>query len=371
MVFDIERYEALNFSLNYLNIQSLRTLKSEVISEVIIYPRSDNEFELCWKFIIESEKPPGDFEIIIGGSSNGMYVIHADDMILDLYKNGSGIVFDPNPIQQTGNRNLRDRNDIDFIELSSAYKHVILRDLLNDSNKLRGLHVDTDNLRGGLNVNKAISQNGTFYYDRSNPEFNEVMAYYHIDSMQRYLNSLGYKDENSINSFQKVNANWNNADNSFFSPFNKGLFFGIGGVDDAEDGEIIIHEYGHALFYDQRPCVTNSRRTHGRAMSEGFGDILSILYFLPEPYILNNATACIGDWDSTSYSNNNITCLRRVDGQKKYPNDLTGQEHDDGEIWSGVLWDIFLGIQDKDTTLKLILEEHFITPCGNHAPTMR
>ena len=46
-------------------------------------------------------------------------------------------------------------------------------------------------------------------------------------------------------------------------------------------------------------------------------------------------------------------CLRRVDGTKHYPEDLVGEVHADGEIWSRALWDIrnALGAKKADTII--------------------
>jgi hypothetical protein len=49
--------------------------------------------------------------------------------------------------------------------------------------------------------------------------------------------------------------------------------------------------------------------------------------------------ACVADWDSTSYTPGPVHCLRRIDGNKHYPEDADGDVHDDGEIWSPALWD--------------------------------
>ena len=44
---------------------------------------------------------------------------------------------------------------------------------------------------------------------------------------------------------------------------------GKGGVDDAEDGEVILHEYGHAIHFSQNFSFASSE---AGAISEGFGD---------------------------------------------------------------------------------------------------
>src|SRR6185437_6140075 len=62
--------------------------------------------------------------------------------------------------------------------------------------------------------------------------------------------------------------------------------------------------------------------------------------------------ACVADWDSTSYTSTVPHCLRRLDGSKHYPEDIVGEVHADGEIWSRALWDIRQALgPDKATTL--------------------
>jgi hypothetical protein len=54
-------------------------------------------------------------------------------------------------------------------------------------------------------------------------------------------------------------------------------------------------------------------------------------------------------------------CLRRVDTNLRYPTDLNGEEHHDGQIWSRALWDIrnALGHTVADT---IILDAQFDFP---------
>lgn len=49
---------------------------------------------------------------------------------------------------------------------------------------------------------------------------------------------------------------------------------------------------------------------------------------------------CVADWDSTSYTSTVPHCLRRIDLDLHYPTDLSGEVHQDGQIWSRALWDI-------------------------------
>jgi hypothetical protein len=51
------------------------------------------------------------------------------------------------------------------------------------------------------------------------------------------------------------------------------LRFGKGGVDDAEDAEVILHEYGHAIHFAQNFSFASEE---AGAISEGFGDYWAV-----------------------------------------------------------------------------------------------
>jgi Zn-dependent metalloprotease len=140
------------------------------------------------------------------------------------------------------------------------------------------------------------------------------------------------------------------------------LRFGKGGVDDAEDAEVIIHEYGHAIHFQSSPTFYGAGEESG-AIGEGFGDYLAAdvtNIFAPTP-----DPACVADWDSVSYTPGPVHCLRRLDEPKMYPHDLDGRVHDDGEIWSHALWNLrtALGHVHADTAILL-------TQIGQDNPTM-
>src|SRR3712207_9483554 len=103
------------------------------------------------------------------------------------------------------------------------------------------------------------------------------MAYAHIDRLQRYFQSLGFKPqlERGVNAEPQklVTLRIESYDNSFYQPMNDVIAFGTGGVDDAEDAEVIVHEYGHAV---QDAQVQGWGSAHdGGAMADGSGDFLA------------------------------------------------------------------------------------------------
>ena len=248
---------------------------------------------------------------------------------------GVGTVFVSNPVQSLGDETLTDQKDSDAAVPASAYYKVTLTNL-DGSGFLRGDYANVVSETG----NPAYSPTNTFNYTRSQDEFEQVMAYFWITEAQKYIQSLGFRAVN--NESQDVRINQWGQDNSFETDHPKDeLRFGKGGVDDAEDAEVILHEYGHAI-HDGSGFVFGSEEAG--AISEGFGDYWAVTVSdvvarklgVPE----REPLPCVMDWDATSYTSTVPHCLRRIDTNLHYPEDLDGEVHDDGRIWSRALWDI-------------------------------
>ncbi|MFE9258546.1 M4 family metallopeptidase [Streptomyces sp. NPDC006879] len=245
-------------------------------------------------------------------------------------------IFMVNPVQSTGDQSLTDSKDSAEAVPASAYTTAALRNL-DASGRLSGKWVNVKSNTGA--AANAASAGG---YDRSDDQFEQVMAYFWVNEAQEYLQGLGFGTElpGANDRVQPVRINQWGADNSFFTDKKDEIRFGKGGVDDAEDAEVIIHEYGHAVHEAQVPGFGTS--SQAGAIGEAFGDYLAVevgsnavaAYGWPQRADL----ACVADWDSIAYSAA-PHCLRRIDGNKVYA-DLEGEVHADGEIWSRALFDI-------------------------------
>jgi hypothetical protein len=265
---------------------------------------------------------------------------------------GVAQVFVPNPVQSLGDESLTDQNDSDAAVPAAAYYRVQLTNL-DGSGNLCGDYACVLSETG----NPAYSATNTFVYTRHQDEFEQVMAYYWITEAQKYVHSLGFGSKYAPvdNVSQPVRIDQYGADNSFTTDHPRNLIrYGKGGVDDAEDAEVILHEYGHALHQGQGFQFASEE---AGAISEGFADywaadvsdIVSQRLGVPE----KEPFACVADWDSTSYTSTVPHCLRRLDTNMHYPADLTGEVHHDGEIWSRALYDIHnaLGHAEADTII--------------------
>src|SRR5512143_3944525 len=266
---------------------------------------------------------------------------------------GTGRVFFPNPVASLQNQSLTDQKDADYAALQPAYRIVTLTNL-DGSGYLRGDWASIRSSTGPL----AFSSDNTFLYNRHDDQFEQVMAYYWVTEAQKYIQSLGFGTTlRPINrESQDLRINQYGIDNSYSWDKHDVLRFGKGGVDDAEDAEVILHEYGHAMQDSQMVPFGFGGSVEAGSIGEGFGDYWAVTVSNVVAPTLD--PACVADWDSVSYTSTVPHCLRRVDTNLHYPEDLNGRVHHDGQIWSRALWDIrnALGHVKADT---IILEAQF------------
>ena len=329
-------------------------LRGDVTVRRVVYPAGKGSVRAGWRVGIPATVPLGDWDILV------------DDATLDMvevanllrYVDGGGRVFDPNPIVALQERGypavdinkMEDMDDSAAAVPNEAYEYVTLRDLSEKDDEygyLSGMYVATT-----PTGNRAYEPGSlSFNYDRGDDRFGEVMVYYHIDSYQRYLQQLGFDDVCNVRTL--VNVNGTTQDNSFYSPRTGMILMGSGGVDDAEDADIIIHEYSHAI---QTDIISDNFGAflEASSLAEGISDYLPTSYFGNLGY----TPAYLGEWDATAYTSWRPAYLRRVDTLKIYPDDIVGEPHDDGEIYSSALWHIRASV-GQTVADQLVIESMF------------
>lgn len=311
-----------------------------------------------WRVHVFGIAPPVAATVDVAADDGRVLRVWSDARHLD----GQATVFDPNPVVTARDSGLRQPAetgrpadaDLDSAELTAQLRTLPLRDLDATAllaGRLVGPWVDVQGPAPHL-------PDGNLGYTRMDPRFEAAMAYAHIDRFQRYLQSLGLTDVNAEP--QKVVAvPLQGFDNSFYHPGSDVMAFGAGGVDDGEDAEVILHEYGHAIQDAQVPGWGSHHE--GGAMGEGFGDFLAGAYYALGSDGFGNL--CVADWDATTYSASDPPCLRRLDSDKRYPEDMTGSVHADGQLWSAFLWRVRsrLGtttVERTERSLTLVLTAH-------------
>ncbi|MGH2456224.1 MAG: bacillolysin [Candidatus Limnocylindria bacterium] len=270
------------------------------------------------------------------------------------------MVFVTNPVATSGNIFLTDAKDADSDELNGERIAVTLTHL-DGSGYLRGDYAIVVSSTG----DPAFEPTGGYDYTRHDDRFEQVMAYYWVTQSELYLRSLGFDGVTfaEVNADQqRVRINQWGIDNSFATTHPRDeMRFGKGGVDDAEDGDVILHELGHQIHFSQSEDFFGT--LEAGAISEGFGDYWAftvskaVAAQLGLPPQLDEA--CIAKWDATSYDSNpaNGICLRRIDAPLLYPGDLVGQVHADGRIWSHALYDLHIAIGQEHADTAILLAQ--------------
>lgn len=264
-------------------------------------------------------------------------------------------IFDPNPVVSLNDPALQDRNDASSAVPAGAYRTIEI-DSIAASGPLRNASATiVDRQLPAANPADAA---GPLAFDRSESGFQDVNAFVHVDRNQRWLQSLGYVGSRQLVPYSiEIDAHAaNGTDNSYFLPdanaIARGtLYFGEGGTDDAEDADLIVHEYGHAILEWISPGTFGGTfASESRALAEGFGDYWAFSAHYAQRTASGRDPYCFADWDARCWEDDasqlcgyqaGTDCLRRLDGALTMADFETGSnagvEHRNGAIWSSAL----------------------------------
>jgi hypothetical protein len=280
-----------HFSLTDIGIQ-IRLLKQMPTfshhPEAVWFP---NNGTLRAAYLVNSYAHQGteSYELILDAATGeelqrtDIRAYHHHQMMADT--SGRGRVFRPNPCTAAGVAygTLFSNNDGMHLPIFENYMDTVeLKGLQYSNGKflLNGPYVRVMEF-SVPNVATATSTDGNFFFDREQTGFEDVMAYYHIDTFQRYVQFLGYTDLYASTPIEVDAHGAGGADNSSFST-NGRIIYGTNyaasneHVDDAEDADVIIHEYGHALSFAASPNTRGGAQRVG--LDEGYGDYFAAAY---------------------------------------------------------------------------------------------
>ena len=311
---------------------------------------------LVWRVMLPCDEPFGDWDVLVDAIDGT--VLSVEDRVVS-FIDGEGTIFDPNPVVRLQTQSLADMDDSPAAIPAGAYVPVTLRGLnapLGGLYYLRGENCSIEDFEAPMTARAVSADPNAFTYDRGNDRFEEVNVYFHIDAAVRQLRALGF-DGILTHPIACDAHGLNGSDNSHYVPSTGRLAYGDGCVDDGEDAEVIWHEFGHAVQDNQVPGWVNTGESG--AMGEGFSDFLAASF--SEPVSNGYGVEQLFDWDRGPVDG----CWngRRIDSAKHYPEDMTGEVHADGEIWSAVLWELAQGL-GRDRAVTLIIESHWMVPLG-------
>lgn len=283
--------------------------------------------------------------------------------------NGSGLVFDPDPRTALNNDGLTDTSSAATFD--PAYVTKSLQDLTVTGGvyKLTGPYVNIKNIEAPATA-PSTTTNGLWTAKRGNNAFDDTNVYFHLDQSQRYIQSLGFTGTKAIidRPLDVDTDGVNGDDNSHYS---RGatdyLAFGHGCVNDSEDADVILHEYGHAI-----QANINSSWSGGDtgAMGEGFGDYWagSYSYSAPNGTVYHPEWAFSWDGHSACWGGRLLNRINTMyNSSKTYSahqsvteNGVTFQSD---ELWSAPLYETMKALlaagKPRANIDKIILEAHF------------
>ncbi len=160
----------------------------------------------------------------------------------------------------------------------------------------------------------------------SNSHVAERNVYYHSTAAHNLLKGidtaftgLDYPLPAAVNlSSGSCNAFWNGTSINFYAA-------GPGCVNAARSPAMIYHEYAHAVN-DRLYAQAGAVKMYNKIVHEGTADAFACL-------VEDSPLFARGFWGPGSYA-------RSLDNTLSFPVDLVGQDHRDGQILGGALWDL-------------------------------
>lgn len=270
--------------------------------------------------------------------------------------NGTGNVFDADPLSSAhvayGGAYV-DGADANAAVLTAQLQSKTLNqiDLTGGVHTLRGPFASIQDFEApakGL----FTQASATFAFDRNADNFEAVNTYFFIDHSLRYINQTLLSPcmpFQYAGGMQFDPSGLNGADNSHYLGGSGRIAFGEGGVDDAEDSDVILHELGHGIH----DWLTAGNLSQVNGLSEGSGDYWAASYSRSKNQWVpaDAAYHFVFNWDG----HNPFWGGRTTNYGASYPGGLVNQIHTDGQIWSTCLMLIYNQI-GKFQTDKAFIE---------------
>jgi hypothetical protein len=284
--------------------------------------------------------------------------------------NGSGLVFDPDPRTALNTDALTDTSAATAFDAAYSTKSLLDLTVTSGVYKLTGPYVNITNLEAP-NTAPSTTTNGVWTAKRGNNAFDDTNVYFHLDQSQRYMQAMGFTGTKSIlNRAMNVDTDGvNGDDNSHFSGTGATgyLAFGHGCVNDSEDADVILHEYGHGI-----QASINSSWSGGDTggMGEGFGDYWAASY----SYSTANGKTYHPEWAFSWDGHSSCwggRMMNRTDAKynssKSYPAHVSitenGVTFQSDELWSAPLYQSMVALiaagKPRANIDQIILEAHF------------
>ncbi len=256
----------------------------------------------------------------------------------------------PKSLPARGSNGFADNDDEDSDSLTFYRTYVPLDFLTVEDGifSLNGPYATVTDIESPRGPTLYTSSTSEFNYTRSQDEFEAVNVYYHATQAYMRLLDLGFSSS-GLEEIRLDPHGFQGQDNSHYSPSGNWISFGDGGVDDAEDADVIWHEYGHAIQYNIVPSWGGGE---SGALGEGFADYWAASYSrsLNEWSSSDPEYEWIFNWDG----HNAFWSGRILNDLRTYPfSNLP--IHSAGQIWCSALMSVRTDL-GRDVSDRLVVK---------------
>jgi len=296
---------------------------------------------LCHRFLIDVDTPLGKYETFTD-AENGSTLFRYDTIRYEtLTGTVTGMIQLETPFDEWVERPFRD-----LTVYPESYNSV-LTDVngnftvqVNGSNPvnieayLAGAFSRVANQQGADAIFQGQATPGVNFeilWDDNNSNPAERCGYYshlvghtEIKIIEPAFTDLDFSMYCKVNLNQTCNAYWDGSSINFFNA-------GGGCTNTAQIADVVYHEYGHGVTdYQYKPYSPNG------AQHEGWSDYFAAT-ITDQPLIGRGF-----------YSNNPNGYLRTCDNTNRWPEDWSGEPHNDGLIIAGALWHLRQDLGDRE-----------------------
>ncbi len=331
-------------------------------------------YYLAWEIVVEARRPWQRWRLLIDAGTGSL--LRVQDLLVYASPAGAGRVFDPNPIITSGAPALSWKH-LTGSTGSAAQRDLIRQQLIDvplprleqpevpKQYRLHGLYVSMGE-RDDPAFAEPVRATPRFVFSATSRKFLDVMAYYHIDRFQDYVESvlgLGGLTDFVV----PVDPQGYDGDDQSIGAASE-IIFGEGKIPnapDASDATIVLHELGHAL--QDKALPGSPAGTSSSGVPEGFADFLAAVYY-DDTHKNPQATRGLwGLWGKSAGHQRSCRVATRFDDPTWDQMDA----YERGEVWSAALFEIYrkLGGDSKQAPIKsaardLIIRLHLMANYG-------
>ena len=330
----------MNFSLSESAVSSIASgglagsvVKAQSKGQALmpLYFGHRTEYHPVYRVDVEMAEPYSEWYVYVD-AENGTILRRASSIYYDVVSgNVSGSIQPMSPFDPWEDRGFF-HLDVYFgmygpalTDMNGDYTiNIPNNDPLDVETWLMGPYMNVNNMQApDAYILHNMTPGGTYdiYWDDSNSHPAERCGWYSGVNIHNWIKTL---DPNLIEMdfSMNCNVNVNGSCNAFWSGQSMSMSFyreGGGCPNIAQIADVVYHEYGHGITdLSYRPFAPNG------AMHEGFSDYVACT--ITDQPLVGHGFFGPG------------THLRNLDNDNRYPDDWTGEPHNDGLIMGGALW---------------------------------